>query len=424
MHINRTIIAFLWAVTVFFTAGCATGNRPETVAVNPLETILAGKPEAFGPIVQNADRHRLQIIFTQIDRDQNNSPRFTTHTYRYRPREYYYPASTIKLPAAALALEKLHRMAIPGVDRDTYLLVDSSYSGQRVTDHDSTSATGLPSIGHYVHQALIVSDNEAFNRLYEFLGQQYLNERLWAKSYSSARFVHRLSIALSPEENRHTNPCIFYGDDGIIHWQEEQYNPVEYDLPADDYILGKGELRGEAVVLEPKDFRHKNFITMLDYQRLLIALIFPAAVPPEQRFDLTAADRQLLLRSMSMLPRESRFPRYDAEHYWDSYVKFFMFGNSKEPLPENIRIFNKVGEAYGFLIDHAYIVDFANGVEFFLSAVLYVNENEILNDGVYEYDQVGFPFLHELGLAVYEYERVRPRKFAPDLSAFKLDYGE
>ena len=35
-------------------------------------------------------------------------------------------------------------------------------------------------------------------------------------------------------------------------------------------------------------------------------------------------------------------------------MTFFVFGESKEPIPSRIRIFNKVGDAYGHLMDDAY----------------------------------------------------------------------
>ena len=66
-------------------------------------------------------------------------------------------------------------------------------------------------------------------------------------------------------------------------------------------------------------------------------------------------------------------------------------------MPDNIRIFNKIGDAYGFMIDNAYVVDFENNVEFLLAAVLLVNENEMFNDDKYEYEEVGFPFMKRLG---------------------------
>jgi len=86
---------------------------------------------------------------------------------------------------------------------------------------------------------------------------------------------------------------------------------------------------------------------------------------------------------MSILPRESEYPKYDQ---WDSYVKFFLFGDKKDTMPDHIRIFNKVGDAYGYLTDCAYVVDYDNRVEFLLTVAVSVNANQIYNDGVYEYD--------------------------------------
>jgi hypothetical protein len=124
-----------------------------------------------------------------------------------------------------------------------------------------------------------------------------------------------------------------------------------------------------------------------------------------------------------MFPRESKYPKYDPAEYWDSYVKFFMFGDKKYSLTGEIRIFNKVGEAYGYLIDNAYVVDFNNNIEFLLSANIYVNEDQIFNDDKYEYDQIGFPFLSNLGAVIYNYELKRERKNLPNLSKLRLDYS-
>ena len=99
-----------------------------------------------------------------------------------------------------------------------------------------------------------------------------------------------------------------------------------------------------------------------------------------------------------------------------------MFGDNKEAIPQHIRLFNKVGLAYGYLIDNAYIVDFERGVEFMLTAVISANENGIYNDGQYEYDAVSFPFLANLGRVIYEREVQRKKEVFPDLSEFQLHW--
>ena len=62
-------------------------------------------------------------------------------------------------------------------------------------------------------------------------------------------------------------------------------------------------------------------------------------------------------------------------------------------------IHSKVGQAYGFLLGNAYIVDKDSGKAFFLTAVVYANPNEIMNDDVYAYDTIAFPALADVAEA-------------------------
>jgi hypothetical protein len=127
-----------------------------------------------------------------------------------------------------------------------------------------------------------------------------------------------------------------------------------------------------------------------------------------------------------MWPRESDYPAYPEHAHQDNYVKFLMFGDMKQDtvkISPNIRVFNKVGLAYGFITDVAYIIDYDKGVEFMLSATIHVNKDGIYNDGKYEYESIGFPFLGQLGRAVYDYEVTRPKTFRPILTKFKV-HGE
>lgn len=129
--------------------------------------------------------------------------------------------------------------------------------------------------------------------------------------------------------------------------------------------------------------------------------MFPEQVPYEQRFNLKQDDYEFLRKYMSMLPRECDSPKYNLK---DSNFKYFIFGDKSSPIPKNIKIYNKIGCAYGYLIDNAYITDIDKGIEFMLTAVIYTNENEIFNDSKYEYYKIGMPFLSNLGRVIYDYE--------------------
>jgi hypothetical protein len=155
----------------------------------------------------------------------------------------------------------------------------------------------------------------------------------------------------------------------------------------------------------------------------LTALVFPS-VNLKKQFNITESDRKFLLQYMSQWPRESAFPYYPESLFPDACVKFNLFGSGKQSLPADTRSFNKAGEAYGYLTDVSYLVDFREHVEFLLSATIYTNKDGIFNDDQYDYDTVGLPFFKRLGEIILAYEKQRNKTRAPDLLEFKFTYGQ
>jgi hypothetical protein len=268
---------------------------------------------------------------------------------------------------------------------------------------------------------MIVSDNYAYNHLFDFLGRDYINQKLQEKGYTNSRITHRFSIP--GIDNRFTAPMVFSDEkNNILLRQGEQVSVNQYVNKQKGLQKGKGYWNSkDSLINAPFDFSTRNYFSLFDQQQMLRAVLFPETVAAKQRFDLTDDDYQFLYKNMSILPQESRFPTYDTSYY-DGYCKFLMWGDGKETRPKNIRIFNKVGDAYGYMIDNAYIVDFEKNIEFMLSAVILCNEDMIFNDGKYEYEQIGSPFFGNLGRVVYDYEIKRARKFQPNLTKFKLSY--
>ncbi len=401
---------FLWLLAGMMSGGAVSGQELSGDS-ELLKEILQSGPEVVQEVLQQAEKHRLQILYTQIERDETNAPHFVAHGLRLNTDAYFYPASTIKLPAALLALEKLNELNVPKLDKFTEIRIGEG-------DYATIDSTQTPSIADYVRRIFLVSDNHAYNCLYEFLGQKHLNESLWQKGYDDAYIIRRLESGTSPEENRITKACTFINNGEVVYEQPQAKNPNAYKVVMESVRQGKGYMRGDSLVREPLDFSYSNYISLASLQSMLRSVIFPEAVPAQQRFDLTPEDLQFVRRYLCMLPRESEYAEY--ADYADNYVKTFIIGDdSTAAMPENLRIFSKSGQAYGYLIDNAYIVDFENKVEFFLSAVLQVNENQIYNDDDYEYDEIGYPFLASLGRVIYECELQRPRAHAPELSEFQ-----
>ncbi|MEM9885280.1 MAG: serine hydrolase [Bacteroidota bacterium] len=387
---------------------------------NLLQKLLDKYPEHFKNIFDQPEKFQAQVIYTQIDRDENNVPSFTSYQVGVEEDRYFYPASTVKMPTAFLALEKINQLKLINLNKQTSMLTGAGRAPQTAVLNDPTAESGLPSVAHYIKKIFLVSDNDAFNRLYEFLGQAYINESLQAKGLDHTRIWHRLSVGgFDVEGNRYTNPVSFLQDDELIYYQGQRYSFDAKKWKQKDAVRGVARMTNEGeIVQEAFDFRSKNYISVQDLHDMLKSVLFPKSVEAHQRFQLSDEDYKFLYRVMSTLPKESKYPKYEGKE--DSYVKFFIYGDTKDTIPDHIRIFNKVGWAYGFLTDVSYIVDFEQNIEFMVTAAIHVNENQTYNDGVYEYETIGLPYFGNLGRILYDYELQRKRKFQPDLSRFQV----
>ena len=386
-----------------------------------LDLFRTNKDSLFKSVIWNQDTFRYQIIYTQINRDRNNNPSFTNYYFNYDSLQYFNPASTVKMPLAFLALEKLNMIKDKGIDKFTPMQYDSGYSRQTVLHKDSTAEYGLPSIAQFIRKAFLVSDNDAYTRMYEFVGQQTINRRLHEMGYPDMRITRRF-MRMNADENRHTNPIRFIKPNGsLIYFQPPAYNTDSFDFSHINKMANAYMNAQDSLINEPIDFTTANNVTVYHLQQLLQSVLFPNSVPANRRFHLEKADYDFLYRYLSQYPSETDYPKYDTGLYYDSYVKFF-FKQGGHSIPDYIRVFNKVGWAYGCLTDVSYIADFKNKVEYMLTATIYVNSDGVMNDNKYDYDNIGYPFLYKLGQCIYNYELKRGRKYKPDLSKFIIHY--
>lgn len=387
-----------------------------------LEKILFGIPdEAVKKITKDPNAFRCQIIYTQIDRDAKGSPRFTHHRFNADSTLYFNPASMVKMPLAFLSLEKLNEMKIVGVNKYTSMAFDSSHEKQVAMTSDSSAKNFKPSIAQFIRRAMLISENDPYNRMYQFVGQKTANQKLMEKGYTSSR-ITRQFMGYTEDQNRHTNGIRFFDAKGkLIYRQQSAYNRDSFQFPSPILIGDKHINRNDELVDGPFDFTRHNNISLDDMRQMLQAMIYPSSVPKHQRFNISEADRLFMLQYMSQYPSETPYPKYDSTIFYDSYVKFF-FQDSTHSIPAHIRVFNKVGWAYGFLTDVSYVMDTKNNIDYMLSATVYVNSDGIINDSKYDEESMGFPFFRELGKAVYQYELQRPRQYQPPLKMKGVEY--
>lgn len=348
---------------------------------HPLLTALHSENPAIKKVMRQPDAHEIQVIFSRINR-QGDQITFTDFGYQVDNDRYFYPASSVKLPIAVLALEKLN--SIDTLNRDTRFFVEGD--------------TVVTSFAEDISRVFAVSDNEANNRLMEFLGQDAINEGILEKGAGPIRISHRLGVH---SDDVVTKPLLIYLNDSTTAPTHPIFNTAPKPLSLQHIQKGRGYYEDDTLHSGPFDFSLKNYYPLTTQHEVLKRVIFPQAFPEEQRFHLSDGQRQFLLNAMQTLPREAG---YNEASYQDGYAKFFIIGDSPDRKPGYLHIFNKAGWAYGTLTDCAYIQDTENGVEFLLSATILVNPNGIFNDDDYAYEETGIPFLAALGRVLYDME--------------------
>lgn len=359
-----------------------------------------------GPVLKkisaNPGKYHLQIIYTQI-KFESGQPVFTSYYYNEIPGNYFYCASLVKLPVSILALQKLNEI---GITDDAIMFTDSSIACHKTVTRDTTSPNKYPSIKQYIKKMFLVSDNEGYSRVYEFLGVDYIHKNLAEDGYPDIRIINRYDGNCKGKDNLIANPVTFLDSNlKVIYQQKEQHPSQSYTTPAKNMLVGKAYYDvNNKRINSPKNFAGSNYMTLSDCHFILLELIYNQ----KNKFHISKEQRSFLTTYLSYYPRQSVSPKYDPKTYYDSYKKYLFYGDSKEPiLDTNLIITNIVGQSYGFMSDCAHFTDKKNKIQFMLSAVIYANEDEILNDGKYDYKTVALPYLAELGRQFYKYELQR-----------------
>lgn len=349
---------------------------------NPLEQVLASGHTKIRTVMDSVAQFELQILYTQIDRKED-SLIFTNYSFQVDSTNYFYPASTVKFPAVVAALEKLNEL--DSLDRDYRFYIEGDSIETTFTDD--------------IFEIFAVSGNDPNNRLVEFLGFDDINQRMRNRNVSPIRIAHRLSTSNADEVT--TKPLVIYINDSTTTTSRTIVNTPPKPLQLNAIKKGIGFYGGDSLHQEAFDFNFKNHYPIQAQHALLKRVIFPEQFKKAERFNLSDEQLKFLRDAMKTLPREVG---YDPIEYYDGYGKFFIYGDVKDTIPKHIEIYNKVGYAYGTLTDCAYIKDTKNNIDFMLTATLLVNKDGIFNDDNYEYEEIGIPFLAQLGREIYNHE--------------------
>lgn len=394
-------VAALAIVAAAWLTGC-TPMRPAG-AEDLLPVLRSGGP-ALRQAVDRAPELRLQVLVSEVDERAGRAPVLRRHHFR-TGSEYFYPASSIKLCAAVAALLEIERLEAvhPGSElADAPLEIAPLFPGDAAQADDPENLDGgRITVAHEIRKLALVSDNRAFNRLYDLVGHERLNRSMHALGLESAVINHRLSDPRAVPDPFASAAVLLRPSGRPPVRVAARTSPLRRTNAAPALRVGRSFLRNGETMAGPMDFSGRNGMSLVDLQNLLVKLVRPDVRLPGGPLRLTPAHRTMLIAALTGYPRESVNPRYPAAEYPDEYGKFLLPGVRRQfPATEpgrRVEITGKVGRAYGFSVENCALKNPESGRTVFVTAVLYTNADGVLNDDRYDYTEVADPALADLG---------------------------
>lgn len=377
----------------------AQAAPPATSSARDLAAILRREP-GCAAVLAEAKAHRLQVLLAEPELRADGAWALV-HSQLGDPDQYFYPASSIKLcgaVAALLALNQHNRTHGTALGLASPLVIEPRFPGdERRAADPSNVVDGALTVGHALRKLFLVSDNDAYNHCFDLCGQDLLNQEMWDAGFASVRLWHRLSEVRTPEENAVTRTVkigdvTFPARGAAANLANDQWHELD---------VGTGYMSGGKLVATPMSFAHKNAIKLRDLQDVLVEVVRPEIDTGKRGFPrLSTAQRAFLVQALGEFPSESHNPKFDPKQVPDHHCKFVLRGVAEVVPRQHLRIYDKIGRAYGFSIENAWIEDTRTGHGFFLAVVLYTNPDGVLNDDRYSYDTIADPFLDSAGKAI------------------------
>lgn len=454
---------FFLLLLFFVTVNVGNANAVGEVSNEQYWKDVRKRMPEFSKIFKKHKDFRLEIMVTQIDRNTANGIERLKRYHFGDSLSYFYPASIVKLPASIFLLEKIREQLKNG-SVESFVYFDSAlFCGNnryenyyplyhRVTQKESfrdfakrmhVPADYVFKLNGHLHPdsllplntsirlsewkyqltlrdlliaMLVYSDNDAFNKVYEIISQDFLLMRFRELNYKS-RIVRRLmycppgSDTLAPEYTLTDRDSVT-----VLVQTRSKSISSRMRFESEPVLVGKRHMEGDRLVKGGKDFANHNWVRLNEMHYLLEKLVLHEHIDQDKRLRIGPFEQRTLLRLLGNHPREiTRMRTKSFDGLPDAYLNFLLFGGTEENIPDHLRSINVAGWAFGFTTDCAYIIDTKTKSEIFISARIYTNKDKVIGNDKYEYDKIARPFLKRLGQVILEKEQKREKETLPHL---------
>ena len=376
---------YVLLISILLLTGCSLKSDPIKSAFK--------EDEFLRKILKDKDNYELQILYTEVSKNSVGQAEFSDFQFQLNDENYFYPASTIKLPITVLALSKINELRAEGsnISPKSKIKLSLLSNNNEIILKDS-----ITSFQNLIADVFLVSDNSAANVLIDFIGYNYFNSSMSNLGFANTYLNHKFN----PDPFVDSSWIISSLDNEIISSNENQITVLASsnisNLKKGEKKFINGEIKNESL-----DFSTKNRSSLTDMHNIMKNLIYPETAL--SKFNLNVEDYDFLRYWMSRFTYEDLGAKYIGDSkFFSSYNKFFIHGTDTILNNTDVRVYNKIGQAYGTSTDSAYIKNYKEDLEFFLTATIYTNKNKIINDNIYEYGDTAIPFLSKLSKALYK----------------------
>lgn len=306
--------------------------------------------------------------------------------------QYFYPASTVKLPIALLTLEKIKKL---NLELDDQLIIDDIVDCGNKRYIERCSSEKL-TFRRLIRELIIVSDNDHYNALYHFLTPKDIMDRLSELGYNGTR-IYKSFTGCDVVNQLKTNSLKVLRNGSVVYTQEasvmalnEMANCFFYD---EMKLIGQKHEYDRRIVVGPFDFNYNLDIPLEELHEMMMRLFVKQTYIGDLQWDMLDKHEVFIKRTLAELPKDltdSKF--HDQDNYPNNVFKFFMEGRSGD----RVMYHSKIGLSYGFTTETCYFDIPESCNDFLVSVSLYTNSNKTVNDGDYEYEEIARPVLQRI----------------------------
>lgn len=369
-----------WILLLNFTCFFGTVWAQSTSNAFDWESRLQEEWQEFSKddsIFQNP-KYRFQFAYTPIVQDS------VLTTLSFGEPLYFYPASLVKVPVALIALEFLDSLGIP-LDAIPVFQLDKPCGSSKFVELSQLKTISFEQI---FRELLTVSDNNYYNMLYKLLGPEKINQRLETLGFTGTH-IYRAFTGCSPEYQFFTNPWqIIDSSNHVLASRESHYGKPDillryYSLTPDRWFGSFHEDERGHIVPGFFDLNFNLELPVSEIHEMMLRFYYPQQFPENERWKISEKSRKLVQRAMLETPSQIQSAYQDLTAFSDTIYKY---ANLQDSLGNRTPTWSKLGLSYGFASETA-LLQIPNTDQYFmLTASIYVNENDTVNDGIYEYE--------------------------------------